>query len=487
MLFAVAYTQDLDPLKNQAVSTIVAALPVLTLFYLLVARAGWPATAGATGAVVAILIAWLVYAMPLKMASWAFVHGAVVRPAADRLDRVRGDAAVQRHGRNGAVRHHSPLDRRGSAATLACKAVLIGFCFGAFMEGAAGAGSPVAICGAMLVGLGVPPFRAAVICLIANTSPVCYGGPRRTPIITLGSPRTSPPTSISIMCGHQLPILVVPDPAVHGEVPCAPGGRHSLSGRRCWSAAARSPCSSTPSPPCTPGCRAFAVWPLTDIGGGIFSLITLALFLRLRLEAAEGMEIPLRASRAGQTAERGPKDSRVAEGGGTGRIDSARWPGRSRNGPTAHALAESPSRGRRSCSWRLCLAASGVIREQEWKGHEDWAFEIWGITTPVRRYSGKWKCPRCTSRLDAVAAVTGVGSAEASRRRAAGRELRKDGGGRVQVHLAVDRAGLAGVRGGDSFRTLVLRASPATGGECAPAGRSCRCRFRSRRSPACSA
>ena len=64
------------------------------------------------------------------------------------------------------------------------QAVLIGFCFGAFMEGAAGAGSPVAICGAMLVGLGMPPFRAAVICLIANTSPVCYGG-LGVPVLTL--------------------------------------------------------------------------------------------------------------------------------------------------------------------------------------------------------------------------------------------------------------------------------------------------------------
>src|SRR6185369_9745278 len=86
------------------------------------------------------------------------------------------------------------------------QAVLIGFCFGAFMEGAAGAGSPVAICGAMLVGLGVPPFRAAVICLIANTSPVCYGG-LGVPVLTLEASSGVPADKISIMCGHQLPFL----------------------------------------------------------------------------------------------------------------------------------------------------------------------------------------------------------------------------------------------------------------------------------------
>src|SRR5260370_1457972 len=56
------------------------------------------------------------------------------------------------------------------------QAILIGFAFGAFLEGAAGGGTPVAICGAILVGLGLDPFLAAVLCLIANTSPVAYCG-----------------------------------------------------------------------------------------------------------------------------------------------------------------------------------------------------------------------------------------------------------------------------------------------------------------------
>src|SRR5260370_39990260 len=65
------------------------------------------------------------------------------------------------------------------------QAVLIGFAFGAFLEGAAGGGTPVAICGAIMVGLGFDPFLAAVLCLIANTSPVAYGG--------AGNPACHPP------------------------------------------------------------------------------------------------------------------------------------------------------------------------------------------------------------------------------------------------------------------------------------------------------
>src|SRR5919197_3255081 len=77
MPFAAAYVQDLNPLDNRVLSTLVAALPVLVLFYLLVGRRWLASWAGAAGAVVAILTAWLVYGMPLEMASWSFLHGSV--------------------------------------------------------------------------------------------------------------------------------------------------------------------------------------------------------------------------------------------------------------------------------------------------------------------------------------------------------------------------------------------------------------------------
>src|SRR5207247_7539238 len=86
------------------------------------------------------------------------------------------------------------------------QSILIAFAFGAFLEGAAGGGTPVAICGAILVGLGFSPLKAAVLCLIANTSPVAYGG-LGTPLITLNGVTGIPTETLSIMAGHQLPLL----------------------------------------------------------------------------------------------------------------------------------------------------------------------------------------------------------------------------------------------------------------------------------------
>src|SRR5262249_25464594 len=200
-----AYVQDLNPLGNRVASTIVAALPVIVLFYLLVGRRWLASWAGAAGAVVAIVLACSVYGMPFEMAGWSFVHGAVfgLLPigwtvlAAMLLYNVTvetGQFAIIRRS-IGAL--------SGDARV---QAVLIGFCFGAFMEGAAGAGSPVAICGAMLVGLGVPPFRAAVICLIANTSPVCYGGVG-VPGLTLAASHGSSAGKISLIFRPQPPFL----------------------------------------------------------------------------------------------------------------------------------------------------------------------------------------------------------------------------------------------------------------------------------------
>src|SRR5213079_838712 len=86
------------------------------------------------------------------------------------------------------------------------QAILIAFAFGAFLEGAAGGGTPVAICGAIMVGLGFDPFLAAVLCLIANTSPVAFGG-LGTPLIVLNGVTDLPTETLSTMAGHQLPIL----------------------------------------------------------------------------------------------------------------------------------------------------------------------------------------------------------------------------------------------------------------------------------------
>ena len=84
--------------------------------------------------------------------------------------------------------------------------ILIGFCFGAFLEGAIGFGGPVAITAALLVGLGLRPLYAAGLCLIANTAPVAFGAVG-VPITAMAGAVNVPATEISAMAGHMLPPL----------------------------------------------------------------------------------------------------------------------------------------------------------------------------------------------------------------------------------------------------------------------------------------
>jgi lactate permease len=276
-LFAVAHSQNLDPLNYRLASTIVAALPVLVLFYLLVRRRWLASYAGAAGSVVAIGIAWLIYGMPIDMAAMSWVYGAGfgLLPIGWTVFGAMLLYNLTVETGQFAIIRRSIGSLSGDARV---QAVLIGFCFGALMEGAAGSGAPVAICGAMLVGLGVPAFRAAVICLIANTSPVCFGG-LGVPIMVLGNVTGIPAETISVMCAHQLPFLSCLVPFYMVIVLC--GWRQTFP---VW-------------PALLVGGGSFAlfqytfatlhtwipgwnVWPLTDIGGAIFSLITLALFLK---------------------------------------------------------------------------------------------------------------------------------------------------------------------------------------------------------------
>jgi len=86
--------------------------------------------------------------------------------------------------------------------------LLVAFCFGAFIEGAAGFGAPVAIAGAFMIGLGFRPFRAAALNLIANTAPVAWGA-IGTPVHTLAAVCVLPESDLSAMIGRILPFTAV--------------------------------------------------------------------------------------------------------------------------------------------------------------------------------------------------------------------------------------------------------------------------------------
>jgi lactate permease len=371
-LVAAAYVQDLNPLGHPVLSTVVAALPVLVLFYLLVGRRWLASWAGAAGAVTAILIAWLVYGMPVEMAGAAFVHGVAFGLVPIGLTVFGAMLLYNLTVETGqfAIIRRSIGGLSGDARV---QAVLIGFCFGALLEGAAGAGSPVAICGAMLVGLGVPPLRAAVICLIANTSPVCYGG-LGTPVMVLSTTAGLPADSISVMCGHQLPFLSCLIPLYMVKVMCT--WRQTL---QIWPALvvgggsfAAFQYSFATLHTWGPGFP--AVWPMTDIGGSIFSLVCLSLFLRFVWRPKDEWKFPADQAGVGQTPEPAvPADPHAAE---------ARE-AVSRLLPTGVGMAEREvplTPGRVALAWSpwvimsAFLVVSGVLREREKGGPLDLGF-----------------------------------------------------------------------------------------------------------------
>lgn len=284
------YQQDLNPLNNAILSTVFAALPVLVLFWLLVPRRWLAPKAGAGGAVVAIFIAIFIYKMPWDMALWSFGYGAAfgLLPVGWTVFN-----AMFLYNITVETGYFSVVRKSvaGVSADARVQAILIGFAFGAFLEGAAGGGTPVAICGAIMVGLGFHPFLAAVLCLIANTSPVAYGG-LGTPLIVLNGVTDLPTETLSVMAGHQLPFLSFLVPLYMVRCMC--------NWRRTWEV----------WPALLVSGGSFAVfqyffatmhtwtngqvvlYPMTDIGGGLFSLAVTALFLKFWRPKSEMVYMP---------------------------------------------------------------------------------------------------------------------------------------------------------------------------------------------------
>jgi L-lactate transport len=278
-----AFQQRLDPLAGKLpaspiLSIVFAAVPVVVLFWLLVPRRWLASKAGAMAALTALIVAVVVYRMPPLMATMAFVNGALfgLLPVGWTIFNAMllYNVTVQT-GKFDLVRRSVA----GLSGDARIQAILIAFAFGAFLEGAAGGGTPVAICGAILVGLGFNPFLAAVLCLIANTSPVAYGG-LGTPLITLTGVTGLPTETLSVMAGHQLPLLSLFIPLYMVKCMC--------SWKQTWEvwpallvAGASFAVFQFVFATLHVYAPRFVLYPMTDIGGGIFSLIVTAIFLRL--------------------------------------------------------------------------------------------------------------------------------------------------------------------------------------------------------------
>jgi lactate permease len=281
------YHQTYDPLGNAFLSTIVAAIPILTLLYFIAlhryrdaqgnVRMGISAPYAAFfGVIAAFLVSCLAFKMPVASAVSAFALGSlsgflgiiwIVLAAMFlyTMSVVTGKFEVVKES----IVHIS-FDRR-----LQC--VLIAFSFGAIIEGTSGFGTPVAIAGAVMVGLGFKPFQSAVLNLLANTAPVAWGA-IGTPIVTLAAVSGLDQVTLSKMAGHQLPFVsvLVPFWLVATFVKMEGGSWKEVF--EVWPATLCAGLSFALMQFYASGTQELHL--MTDVVSGVFSVICTALFLR---------------------------------------------------------------------------------------------------------------------------------------------------------------------------------------------------------------
>jgi lactate permease len=201
------WTQIYDPLGHWWLSTLVAALPIIVLLGLLAGLKVKPHWCAIAGAATAVAVAIIVFKMPPTLAGLSFGYGVafgVLKIAWIVLAAVylydisveTGQFEIMKDSVAGITG-----DRR-------LQVLLVAFCFGAFIEGAAGFGAPVAIAGAFMIGLGFKPFHAAALNLIANTAPVAWGA-IGTPVHTLAAVTALPESDLNAMIGRILPFTAI--------------------------------------------------------------------------------------------------------------------------------------------------------------------------------------------------------------------------------------------------------------------------------------
>ena len=281
------FQQMYDPMGNVFLSTVVAAIPILTLLYFIALHAhrdengvrllGISAPYAALfGVIAAFIVSCLAFKMPVAAAASAFGLGVLsgflgiiwIILAAMFLYTMTVVSGKFEIVKESIV--HISFDRR-----LQC--VLIAFSFGAIIEGTSGFGTPVAIAGAVMVGLGFKPFQSAVLNLLANTAPVAWGA-IGTPIVTLAAVSGLDQLTLSAMAGRQLPFIsiLVPFWLVATFVKMEGGTWKEVF--EVWPAALCAGASFALMQFYASGVNELHL--MTDVVSGVFSVICTALFLR---------------------------------------------------------------------------------------------------------------------------------------------------------------------------------------------------------------
>lgn len=248
-----------------------AAIPVCLLFYLLAVRKTTAWKAAVYAFLVGILIALVVFRMPPLLVGGASIDGLVYGAIAIAWVLV---AAVFVYDLTVETGHFTIIMQSIGGVTddRRLQVLLIAYAFGSVLEGAGGGGAPVAICSAMMVGLGFEAFGAALLCLIANTAPVAFGG-MGNPIRALEAVTSLPQADLSAMLGRILPWMAIVLPFWLIRTQC--GTKRTLE---VWPGLAA----------CGIGFGAIQFfWSnymdavLVDILGGMFTLVWLTLFFRI--------------------------------------------------------------------------------------------------------------------------------------------------------------------------------------------------------------
>ncbi len=202
------YQQILDPVAHSlAWSSLIAALPLLLLFVMLGVLRVTAWVASLVSLALAIVLAILVYGMPLGQTLLAGTEGAAFGFFPILWIVINAIWVYQMTVETG----HFDVLRRSFARVSddqRIQAVIIAFSFGALLEALAGFGTPVAVTSVMLMALGFRPIKAAALALTANTAPVAFGA-MATPILTLGKVTELPSDTLGAMVGRQTPILAL--------------------------------------------------------------------------------------------------------------------------------------------------------------------------------------------------------------------------------------------------------------------------------------
>jgi len=207
------YTQDFNPVSDSlGLTAIFAVLPILTLFVLLGGmkmKAQWAALISLG---VAMLVALIVYGMPIGQTALSASEGAVFGFFPIMWIVIM---AIWIYNMTVETGHFAVLRRSFGAISedQRIQAVIIAFCFGALMEALAGFGTPVAISSVMLIGLGFRPIKAASLALVANTAPVAFGA-IAIPIVTLSDITGLDKGDLGAMVGRQTPFLALIVPLI---------------------------------------------------------------------------------------------------------------------------------------------------------------------------------------------------------------------------------------------------------------------------------